>query len=185
MSYNDPDNVKNKFKIIGEQYTNNEIQNELDRAHNKLDGQVGRTFTEVIRADIDEQEEWDLGFSEIIELHNIKILGLNEWIDSEKYTIDTDKGTVTFTTTYAEDKIERNAPFKFYYTPERFKELELWNAIQSIALTSTMQTREGEQAFDIEEIKNTVKNIKKEINMKTGNRKVKDHKNRFPVRNTR
>ncbi len=179
MSYNDPDELKSKFPFIGEQYSDNELQSELDRAHNKIDGQVGRTYTEVIRAKVDEQEEWELGFSKVIELHNIKILGLNEWIDESNYTVDTSKGKVTFNTSYAEDKIEKNAPFKFYYTPERFKDLELWNAVKSIATTTSTQTREGENPFNLQEIKETVKDIKKEINIKTGNRKVKDHDARF------
>ncbi len=179
MSYNTPDEVKAKFKVLGEQYTDNEIQDELDRANNKLDGRVGSQMIEPDRAEIDDQEDFVLGFGKLISFDKVMKIGESDYVDSSEYSADTDKGTVSFNTDYAEDNISIGTQFKFYYVPERFKDLELWYAIKSLADTTALQTRDGENSINTENIKSNIKEIENEIKGKTGNRLVRDHRPRF------
>lgn len=185
MSYNNPDNLVSKFKSIGEQYTDNDIQDELDRAKNKLDSNVGRKFVEYIRSSKENQEIFNLGFSKLISFDKVRIRGRDTPIDPSNYTEDTDKGIITFNTEYAEDNIDQGLPFIFYYTPEIFKHLEILYAVKFLAQGTTLQTRNGETSINLEEIKEEINNLENDINKRVGNALAVDHQPRFPSRAVR
>lgn len=187
MSFNDPDDLKSAFKLLGEQFTDNELQDELDRANRKLDDAVGGQFDEVIRAEVDEQETFNLGFSQVETFDNAQFLYRDTVIDSSEYTGPTDTGgtdgEVTFTTSFAEDEISRGTAVRFRYTPTRFADLELWFAILGLVRRNTLQTRDGQTGISVEEAENQVNTIRNGINAKAGNRLVLDHNPRFRTGN--
>lgn len=181
MTYNDPDALQDKFRVIGEQYTDNEIQDELDRANRKLQGRMGGEVVETKRAETNNQEEFTVGFNELETLNHVMIARDNEYIDPTNYTFDSSTGTITFNDKYAEDNIYRGLNLKFFYEPTRFKDLELWYAVKSIATSTAIQNRDGESSIDIETVDETIKQIENEVKSKSGNRLIKDHGNRFPA----
>lgn len=182
MSYNEPEDLQNKYKGIGEQYTDNELQDILDTAHRKLDRRVGRKVRERRRPRFEDQEKFLISFSELISFNNITLNG--DKIDDSNYTVDTKKGTVTFNTDYAEDEIEKTSELIFEYVPSRYKDLEVWYAVKDITLTNTLQTRNGESKIDTESAKKHIKEIENEVKSVAGNALVLDHVPRFhPHRN--
>lgn len=185
MSFNDADNLKNAYKILGEQFTDNELQDELDRAHRKLDTNVGHTFEEVKRADVNDQEDFSLSFSEVQTFTSARFLEEESKIDSSNYTSPTDTngtdGVVTFDTTFADDNISAGTSIRFKYVPTRYEDLELWYAVLGLARRNTLQTREGSSSIDVEEAKEAVNDLESGINAKAGNRLVLDHRPRFNV----
>jgi len=179
MSYNNPDDLKAKFKSVGEQYTDNDLQNELDAAHRKLDSKVGSRFVERDRAETDDQEKFVLSFSEVNEFKKIRDPADSSDVDDSKYTVDKSKGFITFTTSYAEDNIFVGKEFIFYYIPSIFKDLERWLAIKSIVMTTSLQNRNSESQINTEDVQNTIDSLVDEINRKAGNAHVLDHRPRF------
>ena len=185
MSFNQPEDLTSKLKILGQQYNENELQDELDRAHRKLDSKVGREFVEYKQVELDDQSDFNLDFSELISFNNARFLERNELIDESNYTVDTELGSVSFNTDFADDELSEGDKLKFEYVPVRFKDLELSMAVLSILRTTSLQTREGETTISVEEAKSDVEEITQEINGKSGNRLVQDHRPRFyPHRTT-
>ena len=183
MSYNEPNDLTSKYKVIGQQYSENELQDELDRAHRKLDNNVGEQFVQVVRASFEDQEEFNLTFSELISFERAYFVQRDSEIDSSNFDVDLTTGTVTFTTSFAEDNISKNTRIMFEYVPTRYKDLELWYAVLSLIRTTSLQTREGETSISVDEAKNHVEEIENSIREKYGNRLVLDHQPRFAVNN--
>ena len=185
MSFNQPEDLTSKVKTLGQQYNENELQDELDRAHRKLDSKVGRVFVEYKQVETHGQETFNLAFSEILQFNNARFIERNDLIDDSNYTVDTAAGSISFSTSFAEDKLSPGDKLKLEYVPTRFKDLELWLAVLSLIRTTSLQTREGETSISVEEAKTHVDEITESINGKSGNRKVRDHRPRFyPHRTT-
>lgn len=182
MSYNEVQDVLNKFRILGEQYEDPDIQDELDRAQRRVHGRIGNKLQEVKRARINDQEIFHLAYEDLISFDAVYEYNYYEYeeIDDGNYTTDTENGTITFNTDYAEDNIGRGKTYLFSYEPQRFKDLELYYAIASLVETLSIQNRDGENAINLNQINETITNIENELKIKVGNAVIRDHMKRHP-----
>lgn len=182
MSFNTPSDLKGKYRFLGEQYTDSDIQNELDAAHRRLKTDVGKKFIERDRAEIDDQEDFVFSFKELESFDEVKFANESDYIDASNYSVDLKTGTLTFDTEFAEDNISIGKELIYKYVPTIFKDLEKWLAIKSIVLTSSLQNRNNESQINLEQVNSQIKSLKQEINEKAGNTKILDHRPRFPTR---
>lgn len=177
MAYNTPDEVTNRFRVLGEQYDDDEILDILDEANRKIAGRVGRLYHDVVRAQTNDQEEFDTTYDSLISFDSAWEVGYyeNDEIDASNYTTDTSAGTITFDTSWAEDNVYVGKALLFYYVPTRFKDLELQYALRTLAQGSSLQTREGESVFSVSDINENIRRIENELNSRDMLWTVRDH----------
>jgi len=116
-----PDLVKTKIRLEDESYTDEEIQYFIEVAHRKVIADCGNYVKHNYYAHYPTTDKtyW-LPHGEILSFIRIKING--EEIDESNYTIDYEKGKITFSSSmdiYYNDFIE------FEYIPMLYKDLEL------------------------------------------------------------
>lgn len=177
MALNDTDDLRDELQNVGENFDINFLNKRLDEANRKLAGGVGRTFQDNILVEDNDQEDFNLAWDELESFDRVR--DDDSEVDSSNYTEDLSAGTVSFTTSYAEDNIAENEVIEFYYTPKIFKDLELMYAVQRTLRISNIVTGDGEEPARVERLKEDINELENLINTKSGTSRVLDHQPRF------
>lgn len=178
MPLNDTDTLRNELEALGESHDIDFLDRKLRAANRALASAVGRQFVDKLIALDDDQEDFDLAFDEIESFDTVR--AEDDPVDSSNFSTDLAAGTISFTTSWAEDNIVEHEVLYAYYTPTIFKDLELAIAKKKALRMSSIVTADEEGRARVQELKEDIREMKAEINqMGASNATLLDHQNRF------
>lgn len=173
MIYARPQDVRRKLRFTGEEFTDVDLQDELEEANRK----IPRNFRERIKVmDYEEEEEkktWNLTFSPILEVDKVlkNTSGGRETIDSDNYSLNSEEGSITFDSSF-----DRGIVLLISYIPEIYKDLEVLYACESILTMNLVTTSDELIGQKTEKIREKISQLKNRIKTKGGPIAVADHR---------
>lgn len=177
MPLNTTDDLETELQQVGKDFDVGYLDRKLRSANRKLSSTVGRQFVDKLVAEDDDQEDFDLAFDDIHTFDKIRDDGGE--VDSSNYTTNLDDGTVSFTTSHAEDNIADHERLRAYYTPTIFKDLELAYAVKSVLRMTSIVTADEEKRARVEELDTDIAHMENMINSRTGQARLIDHQPAF------
>jgi hypothetical protein len=176
-SFATPEELKEKLKFLGDEYTPAQLKKELEAANRKLRGMVGRYYCQQYRFSYEDDNATnptiDLTFAPIYEFDRMVING--ELESSSNYSVATETGLLTFTTA---TNATIGALAELYYVPEIYKDLEILLAGKSILMFTYMHTDDEIKGIKTEQLDTAIKDLVNTINSKNPPRKARDYGSR-------
>jgi len=182
--FNTQDDLKDRLSFLGPNKNQWNLEDRLLDATLELDTTVGRSITEALYPDYEDQKDFELTFSNIHEVNDIIVVSprgtFDQKVDSSNYTItkDPDRSNpinISFDQTWAEDNLFNvDYELRVNYVPELFARLELKIAKWDLAVDNAVQTNDNEVAAQAEKIKERKQALKENINRTTANLNVPD-----------
>jgi len=163
-TYSRPEDVRLKLRWISEEYdyTDTELQYLIEEAHRKLVLDVGQYIKHVDYGHYDDEDKtYYLPHGELISFN--KIYKNGEEVDESNYTVDYDKGMVTFAASF---NIYYRDVLEFWYVPYVYKDLEVLYAVRSIISANYVDTNSAMANTDLTRIEDEIERLKGMINTK-------------------
>lgn len=134
--------ITRKLKTLGSDWSTSDIDKELEEAKRKRIGLVDEQYTQRYLYDVHDEEEnkrvFSFHFLPLISFD--KVFHNREEVDSSNYTIDLSAGTISFTSSWQSDNLDVGDEITFVYTPEIYKDIEVWIAMTNILKLTMIQT---------------------------------------------
>lgn len=156
-SYNKVDDLRRKLRFMGDEFSETDLQEELEEANRKINVNIGKYYRDVTYVTNLEQKTYRLNFSPIIVFDRVFVSTSGE-LDSDKYVVSEEKGIITF-----EDGFDEGTKIICYYVPEVFKDLELLYATQSIMAMNLITTSDNMIGTKTEQINTYIDLLEKKI----------------------
>lgn len=182
--FNEQDDLKARLSFIGPNADQWNLEDRLLDATLELDTSVGRSITEAVYPDYEDQSDFQLTFSNIHEVIDIIVVSphgtFDQKVDSSNYTVtkDPDRSSpvnISFDSTWAENNLHSvDYELRVNYVPELFARLELKIAKWDVAVDYAVQTNDEEVAAKADKIRERKESLKKSINSTTANLNVAD-----------
>ena len=172
-TYARPEDVRLKLRWISEEYdySDTELQYLIEEAHRKMTLEIGMYETKIDYGHYDEDDKtYYLPHGELISFD--KIYRNGEEVDEGNYTVDYDKGMVTFASSYS---IYYRDYLEFRYVPYVYKDLEILYAVYSIITANYVDTDSAMANTDATKIEQEIKQLKTQINGKGAYGSVLDY----------
>lgn len=162
-AYATPEDVESKQKTLGREFTNADIQGELESAHRKLETEIGRYYIDrrTLKMGDTDKTTFEAEHSQMISFEKINHNG--EVIDDSHYEVDLTKGEVAFDEEY---EFRAGDTLIFFYTPTIFRDLEVWYAIEQIFQVVSVESDDEVKNAKLENIKNKINNLESRIKSK-------------------
>lgn len=157
MSLANSEDLRRKLRLLGSEFDNVDLKEELEEANRKLQLNIGRYYSEKIYIKDIEKLIYRFSLSPIIKFGKVYVSGIGE-LDEDVYEVNEREGTIIF-----------NEPFKefdiitLYYIPEIFKDLEILYACESIMSMSFLVTSDEVKGSMTEKIKERIKILEQTI----------------------
>ena len=184
VPFNDSDDLEDALNFIGPNTDKWNLEDRLLDATLELETDIGRSITEALYPDYEDQSDFSLHFSNIHEVIDVIVVSphgtFDQKVDSSNYTVtkDPDRSNpvnISFDQSWAEDNLHSNDyELRVRYVPELFARLELKLAKWDIAVDYATQTSDDEMTAKVEKIKERTEKLKKSINRSTANLNVPD-----------
>lgn len=173
-SYARPEDLTRKLKLIGSEFSDVDLQAELEESNRWLRGALGSYFRQHIFAEASTQRAFQVVFSPLLSVNSVWKDRIQ--ISASDYTSDLDTGIVTFGTVYANQSVGEGDVFEFRYVPEIFIDLEVLKAVENILLMNTVITSSEEKRAKTQEVINQRKALQNQINQRGAMYASQDHK---------
>ena len=162
MPYNDERELRERLQFLSNRDAW-DLANILETAHRRVKSKYGRYIQEPLKQQVEDQKEFDLSFPDIFEF--IKVYYNDEKVDAADYTVDKETGTITFTDSFADDKLKLryNPWLVVYYTPKVYKDLEIFYAMQEIVSMNMVQTNDQDETNRLSQLNTTIRRIESDI----------------------
>ena len=141
-----------------------ELTDILQMAHRRVKSKFGTEVEERLYPNYEDQKKFKLSFSNLLEFKEAQIY--DKLIDEEDYSVDNENGEITFTESYASDKLSESSRYRLVvrYIPVIFKDLELYFAMEEILSLNMVQTNDEQQTNRFEQVRNAIRDIVKDVN---------------------
>lgn len=179
QAFNSADDLEDRLSFLGPNSNGFNLEDRLLDATLELDTSVGRSITEALYPDYEDQSDFELTFSNVHEVIDVIVVSprgtFDRKVDSSKYTVtkDPDRSdpvNISFDSTWAKDNLHNtNYELRVNYVPELFARLELKIAKWDIAIDYATQTGDQEMTTKVEKIRERKQALKKNINSTTAN----------------
>ena len=162
-TFNDEEELKRRLTFLSNRDAW-ELTSVLESAHRRVKGKFGRSIEERLKQRHKDQTKFVLRFEDIFSFE--KVIINQEEIESSKYDIDKENGTIEFTD---DDIINNLRLYKdnkiiVYYVPNVYKDLEIYYAMEEIVALNMVETNDTELTNRHSQIRNTIKTIIADIN---------------------
>jgi len=184
QAFNSAQDLEDRLSFIGPNSDKFNLEERLLDATLELDTTVGRSITEALYPDYEDQTDFELTFSNIHEVNDIIVVSprgtFDQKVDSSNYTVtkDPDRSdpiNISFDQSWAEDNLfNADYELRVNYVPELFARLELKIAKWDVAVDYATQTGDDEMAAKVDKIKERKQALKENINRTTANLNVPD-----------
>jgi len=167
-AYGKPSNLADKLTFVQHEFTDAELQTELEEAQREVDRIVGKNFEEEIKFEGRDQNNVNLRYRQLLGVSKVVVIG-EGGVDEELYNIDLDKGVVEFEDGFF-DKYSVNHPRKRYrdvvyvkYVPMVFADLERHIAAKNILDNNIVQTEDENVGEKLDSLDEKIRIISDEI----------------------
>jgi len=159
-----PEDVRLKLRWIDEpaDYTDEELQAVIEEAHRRMILEVGMYERKVDFGHYDEDDKtYYLPHGELISFD--KVYHNGEEVDASNYTVDYDKGMVTFATGY---DINYRDALEFRYVPYVYRDLEVLYAVMAILNSNYMDSGSNITKLDTDKLQAEIDALRNKITSK-------------------
>lgn len=159
-----PEDVRLKLRWIGDEYdyADEDLQFIIEEAHRKMILDVGiNTIQKGLGHYNTDDKVYYLPHGELISFDKIYINGGE--VSNANYTVNYDKGMITFDSDYSINYLDT---LEFTYIPYVYRDLEILYAIHSILMANYVQSNSSITNVDIAKIEEEMKQLRDRINNK-------------------
>jgi len=174
MTLNLASDVKRKLKGIGDEYSDDDLNSELDEAYRKLQARCGKHYIQNLMVKNTDVTEYELDFDGVESFDKVVREDEETEVSSDNYTQS--NGVITFDSTWMDDEVMEEDVLDLFYVPSVFKDLELLYACISILSYVKEASSDEVTKNTLQGFKETTKELENLVNGRGGTRALRTHK---------
>jgi hypothetical protein len=156
--------LEDQLRQVTVEYDDLDFEQRLNYANQRVQKLVGNQTIEYKTIEFEEETVVDLEATQLISFDKVVEAFDNNVVDASNYTVDNSKAQIDFTQSFVDDNFFDGYKLKLYYTPEIFKQLEIWIAMRNILETELIHTSDEVTNTQVERLNTRVQSVVDNIN---------------------